>query len=63
LHRAIRDIEIVTIIDSGHDYVEIGGIKWATMNLGATDVTDPGMFYQWADIQGYSASEVGKGEN
>ena len=63
LHRAIRDIEIVTIIDSGHDYVEIGGIKWATMNLGATDVTDSGMFYQWADIQGYSASEVGNGEN
>ena len=29
-----------------HDYVEIGGIKWATMNIGATSVTDYGLYFQ-----------------
>lgn len=45
-----------------HDYVEIGGIKWATMNIGATSITDYGLFFQWADTQGYTASQVGSGE-
>lgn len=45
-----------------HDYVEIGGIKWATMNLGANSITDTGLYYQWGDTQGYSASQVGNGE-
>lgn len=47
---------------NGHDYVEIGGIKWATMNVGATGVTDYGLYFQWGDTQGYTASEVGSGE-
>lgn len=42
-----------------HDYVEIAGIKWATMNLGATAVTDYGKYYAWGDISGYTASQVG----
>jgi uncharacterized protein (TIGR02145 family) len=42
-----------------HDYIEIGGIKWATMNLGATAVTDYGKYYAWGDISGYTASQVG----
>ena len=45
-----------------HDYVEIGGIKWATMNIGATGVTDTGLYFQWADTQGYTAAQVGDGE-
>lgn len=44
-----------------HDYVEIGGVKWATMNVGATSVTDTGLYFQWADTQGYTAAQVGKG--
>lgn len=44
-----------------HDYVEIGGIKWATMNIGATGVTGTGLYFQWADTQGYTASQVGSG--
>lgn len=46
---------------NGHDYVEIGGIKWATMNIGANSVTDYGLYFQWGDIQGYTASQVGSG--
>lgn len=45
-----------------HDYVEIGGIKWATMNVGATGVTDYGLYFQWGDTQGYTADQVGEGE-
>ena len=49
---------IPPIID-GHDYVEIDGVKWATMNIGATGVTDYGLYFQWGDTQGYTASQVG----
>ena len=45
-----------------HDYVEIGGIKWATMNVGANSITDTGLYFQWGDTQGYTASQVGDGE-
>jgi hypothetical protein len=45
-----------------HDYVEIGGIKWATMNVGANSVTDTGLYFQWGDTQGYTAAQVGEGE-
>lgn len=41
-----------------HDYVEIGGIKWATMNLGATAVTDYGKYYAWGETTGYYANQV-----
>lgn len=42
-----------------HDYVEIASIKWATMNIGANSVTDGGLYFQWADTQGYTAAQVG----
>ena len=45
-----------------HDYVEIGGIKWATMNVGANSITDTGLYFQWGDTQGYTAEQVGDGE-
>lgn len=45
----------------GHDYVEIGGIKWATMNIGSESVTDYGLYFQWGDTQGYTAEQVGSG--
>ena len=46
----------------GHEYVEIGGLKWATMNVGASSVTDTGLYFAWADTQGYTAAQVGSGE-
>jgi hypothetical protein len=45
-----------------HDYVEIGGVKWAAMNVGANSVTDYGLYFQWGDTQGYTAAQVGEGE-
>ena len=47
---------------NGHDYVEIGGLKWATMNVGANSITDAGLYFQWGDTQGYTASQCGSGE-
>ena len=47
------------LVQPSHDYVEIGGIKWATMNVGANSVTDYGLYFQWGDTQGYTAEEVG----
>ena len=46
-----------------YDYVEIGGIKWATMNIGANSETDGGLYFQWGDIEGYSSSQVGSGND
>ena len=46
----------------GHEYVEIGGLKWATMNVGANSVTDTGLYFQWGDISGYTAAQCGSGE-
>ena len=37
-----------------HDYVEIGGIKWATMNIGAESVTDRGLYFSWGNIEGHA---------
>ena len=48
---------------NGHEYVEIGGLKWATMNIGANNVTDYGLYFQWGDTQGYTAFQVGSGDN
>ena len=45
-----------------HDFVEIGGVKWATMNVGANSITDTGLYFQWGDTQGYTADQVGDGE-
>lgn len=45
----------------GKTYVEIGGVKWATMNIGANSETDYGLYFQWGDTAGYTASQVGTG--
>ena len=47
---------------NGHQYVEIGGLKWATMNIGASQPSDYGLYFAWGDTQGYTAKQVGSGE-
>lgn len=51
-----------SVLTNGHDYVEIAGIKWATMNVGANKVTDYGLYFQWGDTKGYTADQVGTGD-
>ena len=47
---------------NGHEYVEIGGLKWATMNIGASQPSDYGLYFAWGDTKGYTAEQVGSGE-
>jgi uncharacterized protein (TIGR02145 family) len=55
----VGDSFTISGITNKHDYVEIAGTKWATMNIGANSPTDAGLYFQWADISGYTASQVG----
>ena len=55
----ITDTEQLHYCDQ-HDYVEIAGVKWATMNIGAANETDVGLYFQWGDTQGYTADQVGE---
>ena len=43
----------------GHEFVTIGGVKWATMNIGADTETDYGLYFQWGDTAGYTSGQVG----
>lgn len=50
---------------NGHDYVDLGlpsGTIWATKNIGASTITDYGLFFSWGSTQGYTSSQVGSGE-
>ena len=38
---------------NGHEYVEIGGYKWATCNIGATSPKEYGWYFFWAGTTGY----------
>ena len=49
-----------------HEYVDLGlpsGTLWATMNIGASSITDTGLYYQWGDTQGYLYNEHEWGES
>ena len=49
---------------NGYEYADLGlpsNKKWAKMNIGAQTETDIGMFFQWADTQGYTSEQVGSG--
>ena len=53
---------------NGHEYVEIAGRKWATMNVGATTVagspeTAYGDYYTWGEIETYYSSLTETGIN
>lgn len=47
---------------NGHAYVEIGGLKWATMNIGANSITDYGQYFQWGDTTGYLSGQCGSSD-
>ena len=46
----------------GHEYVEIGGIKWAVTNISANTETDSGLYFAFGEKQGYTAEQVRSGE-
>ncbi len=55
------DTDKYQVVFGTHDYVEIGGLKWATMNIGATSIADSketafGDYYAWGEIDTYYSS-------
>lgn len=59
---------VCKVVFRERDYVEIGGVKWATMNVGATTVSDSkatayGDYYAWGEIETYYDSLTDTGIN
>lgn len=57
-YRDNLDVEI----DITKDYVNLGlpsGTLWAKMNIGASSPDEPGLYFQWGDISGYTSSQIG----
>ena len=51
------------INNNGFEYVDLGlpsGTLWATMNVGASEPSEAGLYFQWGDTSGYTADQVGK---
>ena len=45
-------------VETTYDYVEIGGVKWSTKNVGALTVTDYGQKFSWGGISGYTNDQI-----
>lgn len=51
------------ILGNGYEYVDFGlpsGTLWATHNVGASNPSDYGQYFQWGDTVGYTKDQVGK---
>ena len=46
----------------GHEYVKIGGVKWAVTNVGAEKETNSGLYFAFGEAQGYTAEQVRSGK-
>ena len=53
---AVNSLYTVTNENWSRPYVEINGLKWATMNIGATSSTDAGKYFAWGDVTGQTPS-------
>lgn len=45
-------------VKTTYEWVEIGGVKWATKNVGALTVTDYGQKFSWGGTKGYTNDQV-----
>ena len=48
---------------NGFRFIDLGlpsGTLWAATNVGAQKPTESGLYFSWADVQGYTAEQVGK---
>ena len=51
------------VSNNGFDYVDLGlpsGTIWSTCNIGALKPSEPGLYFQWGDTQGYTKEQVGR---
>ena len=42
----------------GHEYIEIGGLKWAVSNVGAEQDSDGGLYFAFGETQGYTIEQA-----
>ena len=45
-------------VETTYEWVEIGGVKWATKNVGAKTITDYGQYFSWGGVNGFTADQV-----
>ena len=48
--------------NNGFDYIDLdlpSGTLWSTCNVGASKPNEPGLYFQWGDIQGWAANQMG----
>lgn len=48
-------------VKTTYEWVEIGGVKWATKNVGAKTITDYGQYFSWGGVNGFTADQVSGG--
>ena len=42
----------------GHEYIEIGGLKWAVTNIGAEKESDGGLYFAFGEPKGYTVIQA-----
>ena len=45
-------------VKTTYEWVEIGGVKWATKNVGAKTITDFGQKFSWGGVNGYTNEQI-----
>jgi len=45
-------------VETTYEWVKIGGVKWATKNVGAKTITDYGQYFSWGGVNGFTADQV-----
>lgn len=56
---------IEKINNNGFEFVDLGlpsGTLWSTCNVGASNPSDFGLYFQWGDVQGYTQDQIGYGK-
>ena len=54
------------IKNNGHEFVDLGlpsGTLWSTCNVGASNPSDFGLYFQWGDVESYTFGQVGTKKN
>ena len=62
IHRITNAGGFPSLTTSSYEAVDLGlpsGLLWAKKNIGAATEEDAGLYFQWGDIQGYTAEQVG----
>lgn len=61
-----KKLDSVFIDNNDHEYVDLGlpsGNLWAKYNVGASSETEPGLYFAWGDVNGYTKEQVLAGES